>query len=329
MQNTLDSAASRYLRLGASLYVPAVREDVLAIATGEKLPAVRSLIFCTEDSVAEARLPEALANLRELLPLAMPTERRRLFIRPRNVAVLRELLGMPGIRNIQGFVLPKVTLGNLDEYVAAFEEAGQAVEDFWLMPTLETADTFDPDQMRQLCHRMRTSRAAGSIVAIRVGGNDLLNVLGLRRSRSRTLHESALGQTVLQLLTIFRPAGFQLSSPVCELLYDHEVLQRELAMDTELGLFAKTAIHPEQVAIIEAAYRPLEQDVQMAEAILAPGAPAVFNMHGTMCEVATHREWAAQVLLRRDLYGVYGAPQGLSNNPGRATHSAVAVEQPA
>lgn len=295
-----------YLRLGASLYVPAVREDVRAIAAGEKLAAVRSIIFCTEDSVAENRLSEALSNLRETLPFVRAEEHRRLFIRPRNTDVLLALLQMPGIENIRGFVLPKVTPANIGHYLDAFEQAGKDVRDYWLMPTLETAEVFDPEQMRLLRNKMLASSAATSIVALRIGGNDLLNVLGLRRSRSRTLHESALSQTVTQLLTIFRPAGFQLSSPVCELLYDHEVLKRELAMDTELGLFAKTAIHPDQVAIIEAAYRPLEQDVQMAEAILAPDAPAVFNMHGTMCEVATHREWATQVLLRRDLYGVYG-----------------------
>lgn len=299
-----------YLQLGASLYVPAVRDDLVAVATGQKLGHVRSLIFCTEDSVSEDRLENALANIEELLTVAARQSRRRLFIRPRNVQVLTRLLGMPGIENICGFVLPKVTVFNMPQYVEAFEAQGKDVRSFWLMPTLETAEVFEPEQMRQLRNYLLQSKAASSIVALRIGGNDLLNVLGLRRSRTRTLHESALSQTVTQLLTIFRPAGFQLSSPVCELLYDHDVLQRELAMDTELGLFAKTAIHPDQVPIIEAAYRPLEQEVQMAEAILKPGAPAVFNMHGTMCEVATHREWATQVLIRRDLYGVYGKEQG-------------------
>lgn len=295
-----------YLQLGASLYVPAVRDDLIAVASGKKLGHVRSLIFCTEDSVAQERLEEALGNLREMLRVVQCQPRRRLFVRPRNEQVLTRLLQMPGIEQVSGFVLPKVTAANMPAYLNAFKEAGKDVRKFWLMPTLETAEVFEPEQMRALRNVLLQSEAAASVVALRIGGNDLLNVLGLRRSRTRTLYESALSQTVTQLLTIFRPAGFQLSSPVCELLYDHDVLQRELAMDTELGLFAKTAIHPDQVAIIEAAYRPLEQEVQMAEAILAPGAPAVFNMHGTMCEVATHREWATQVLIRRDLYGVYG-----------------------
>lgn len=297
---------NNYLRLGASLYVPAVREDVRAIALGQKLAHVRSIIFCTEDSVHESRLAEALENLRQTLTALPKKDVRQLFIRPRNERVLQTLLQMPGIEKIRGFVLPKVTRTNMERYLRAFAASGRRVEDFWLMPTLETAEVFEPEQMRALRDYLLNSGAAPSVIALRIGGNDLLNVLGLRRSRSRTLHESALGPTVTQLLTIFRPAGFQLSSPVCELLYDHEVLKRELAMDVELGLFAKTAIHPDQVAIIEAAFRPLEHDVQMAEAILAPDAPAVFNMHGSMCEVATHREWATQVLLRRDLYGVYG-----------------------
>jgi hypothetical protein len=37
--------------LGASLYLPATRLDLLDVVRGERLSEVRSVIFCTEDSV--------------------------------------------------------------------------------------------------------------------------------------------------------------------------------------------------------------------------------------------------------------------------------------
>lgn len=44
----------------------------------------------------------------------------------------------------------------------------------------------------------------------------------------------------------------------------------------------------------------------MAEKILEQGAPAVFRMNGQMCELTTHRGWAARVLKRVEVYGVQG-----------------------
>ena len=42
--------------LGASLYVPANHKDLAEIANGDLLPQARSLIFCTEDAIADREL---------------------------------------------------------------------------------------------------------------------------------------------------------------------------------------------------------------------------------------------------------------------------------
>ena len=42
-----------HLQLGASLYVPATRDDLPAIAAGRKFPQLRSVIFCLEDAIRE------------------------------------------------------------------------------------------------------------------------------------------------------------------------------------------------------------------------------------------------------------------------------------
>lgn len=300
------NATTAYLRLGASLYVPATRADLCEIAQGEKLANASSLIFCTEDSVREDQVDLALENLGAMLQVTHREAGRLKFIRARNPEVLSLLLSFSNIGRIDGFVLPKLTADNLDEYLDCFYQAGYSDIPFYLMPTLETKEVFDAAAMQNLRDKLLDPQVRPSVLCLRIGGNDLLNVLGVRRSRQRTLYETALGPTIASLVTLFKPYGFQLSSPVCEFLYDHRILDRELEQDTEYGIFAKTAIHPDQVPLIERAYQPSHQDVRMANALLQPDAPAVFNMCGTMCEVATHKEWALSVRQRAHRFGTDG-----------------------
>lgn len=308
------------LHLGASLYVPASRLDLEAIVRGEKLTHVRSIIFCLEDSISTAELPYALLNIRQALQAIRPDDSRLFFVRPRNLHVFSLLLQMPGAQNLAGFVVPKATSELLPKYVSLLTMASRlsfgALDRIVLMPTLETADVFNAQKMDELCSYLSQEDVRQKILTLRIGGNDLFNVLGLRRSRHRTIYESVLGPTIAQLVSRFRPNGFHLSSPVCEHLYDYEVLERELSQDIEYGLFAKTAVHPDQVSVIERFFKPSEQDFKMASAILKPDAPAVFNMYGTMCEVATHRNWAQQIFERAQVYGVFGKDADHSSATG-------------
>ena len=101
-----------YLALGATLYLPATRGDLDKILKLEKLPQLRSVVACTEDAIHEHELPAALTNLERTLNRLTPRPVLR-FIRPRNVAVLSQVVRMAGIESIDGVVLPKVTPENL------------------------------------------------------------------------------------------------------------------------------------------------------------------------------------------------------------------------
>ena len=288
-----------YLRLGASLYVPATRTDLAAIANGDRLGTLRSVIFCAEDAVACDHVGVALDNLQQLLGELRPAETRR-FIRVRNPGILARLLDMPGIDRIDGFVLPKVTCRNLPEYLDQIPDDNR----HWLMPTLESAEVFDPWEMRQLRDALERSAVRPRILALRIGGSDLLNLLRLRRGPKSTIYETPLRNVIAMLTTVFVPAGFFLTAPVFESLNDEPTLARELAHDLEHGLYSKSAIHPEQVRWIEARYAVSRRDFTIAESILSETAPAVFRMHDLMCEPATHTNWARIVVERGRLFGI-------------------------
>ena len=279
-------------RLGASLYVPVTHKDVLPIANGTKWPELRSVIFCTEDAVSAQALGAGLNNLRTCLAQMSPSSTALRFVRVRNPEILTWLIALPGVEKLDGFVLPKLDLSNVDAYLDPLLGSS-----FLCMPTLETRDVFEPSRMMALRDHLLGNGYHHRILALRIGGNDLLALLGIRRPRDRTIYRTPLGHTIANLVTVFKPYGFQLTAPVFEHIDCPEILREELAEDTAHGLCGKTAIHPTQVPIIEAGLTVPEADLEAARRILTEDS-AVFKLNGSMCEVATHHSWAQSVLHR-------------------------------
>ncbi len=284
--------------LGASLYVPAHHPDLAAIANGEKLGHLRSVIFCTEDAVSPRELPLALANLMHTLA-GMNQDRPVLrFVRVRNASVLALVLAMPGAEKLTGFVLPKSTRTNFSSYF----EFLQGTRHF-IMPTLETVEVFDDLEMQRFRQLLQAPEVQERILALRIGGNDLLALLGIRRPRNVTIYRTPLGPVISRLITTFRPHGFSLTAPVFEHLDIPDLLDMEMVEDLAHGMIGKTAIHPDQVSLIERHYRVNASDVKMAQSIMDDQSPAVFQMHGSMCEVATHMAWAKGVVEQAQVFG--------------------------
>ncbi|MBK1717665.1 HpcH/HpaI aldolase/citrate lyase family protein [Thiocystis violacea] len=282
-------------RLGGSLYVPVTHRDVSRIANGAKWPELRSVIFCTEDSVAPSALEFGLDNLRRCLEGMEPRHSLLRFVRVRNPDILAWLLELPGIEKLDGFVFPKFDRQNADQYMERLEGSRHLC-----MPTLETHDVFEPARMIALRDHLIERGYQNRILALRIGGNDLLALLGIRRPRDRTIYRTPLGQTIANLVTVFKPHGFQLTAPVFEHIDCPEILREELNDDIAHGLCGKTAIHPSQLPAIEAGFRISPNDLEAARRILVEDR-AVFKFEGSMCEPATHSSWARHILERTAL----------------------------
>ena len=289
--------------LGATLYMPATRSDLLDIVFGVRLPNLRSLVVCLEDAVADIDVEAALANLKALLSAidargGRLQNRPLMFVRPRDTMMAAVLNDWPLMRHADGFVVPKLTLGNLNAW-----ERAATNPDLLLMFTLETAEVFNPGAMAELSQALK-SGLRQRIIALRIGGNDLMSCLGLRRNPATTLYQTPMGYVIPMLAGIMGAQGFALTAPVFEQLATPDLLREELELDIAHGLVGKTAIHPSQISVIQDALRVSPEDFKAANMILNAEAPAVFKHNDAMCEPATHARWAANILERAKWHGL-------------------------
>jgi citrate lyase beta subunit len=291
--------------LGATLYMPIIKKDAMAYIAGLKLPKLRSMVLCLEDALLETRVPEGLDTLEKTLiqigQVKAEAEDKQfplVFVRPRNLDMAKRIAQMAGIQNIDGFVAPKVRPGDHSNWVNAVRDT-----DLYLMPTLETQEAFDVGAMTALRDEF-LANAPDRILALRVGGNDLMSCLGLRRVGKTTLHEGPLFYAISMLMSVMKSKGFDLTAPVFEIIDDKEALRTEVVKDVNFGFVGKTIIHPDQIDIVQNAFRVDGSDLEAAKKILDVDAEAVFKFGGSMCEPATHRTWAQRILSRAAIYGV-------------------------
>src|SRR5664280_2847424 len=159
--------------LGAPLYMPGNRRDIMEIANGEKYSMLRSMIFCTEDAVSRTDVDSCVRHIGLCLQGFRDSTQKFRFIRARNPEILARLLDLPDIEKVDGFVLPKFT----EKVFHAYFDQLQGTP-FKVMPTLETREVFDFNAMSELRQGLLQDDIAQRILMLRIGGNDLMNLLG-------------------------------------------------------------------------------------------------------------------------------------------------------
>ena len=308
-------------QLGASLYMPATRQDIWQVIKRDKLPTINSIIICLEDAVGHSDVELALERLQNLLntwaehvdtinqpckpaalesqpPAQLPT-RPLVFVRPRSPAMLQQLADYAHIDLVDGFVLPKVDMYSLSNWRLACQNIRSTQ---LLMPTLETAALFNPRHNQELAIGFKEAFNQ-PVFALRIGGNDLFAALRLRRPKNSIVYDTPIGTLAYQLLGCFVPHGFYLTAPVFEYLDQPTLFMQELTRDVSLGLVGKTVIHPSQIALVQQAYCVSLSTLDEAQAILHSEAKAVFKYNNTMLEPATHRAWATEIVNRAEVFG--------------------------
>ncbi|MCP4696369.1 MAG: HpcH/HpaI aldolase/citrate lyase family protein [Gammaproteobacteria bacterium] len=293
-----------YLKLGASLYMPATHKDIIPIARGIKYPNLKSLIVDMEDSIAKSDLPAAYRNVQALL-LAMyefgDSERPLLFIRIRNPGEFKKIKHLKNIDKVDGFVLPKFHTGNMRKYMRK-----RLPGNYYYMPVLEK-NIFDWNEIEKIKDFLLSYKDC--ILSIRIGGNDLLGALELRRDCRTVIYDIGIIKNVITHIVLsFSPHGFNITAPVYECFSEKNrpAIEKEVKLDLLNGLFGKTIVHPWQIDVVQNMYKVSRKECQVAKKLLDKRSPAVFKLYDQMHEKATHIGWARHILERAALYGING-----------------------
>jgi len=172
---------------------------------------------------------------------------------------------------IDGVVLPKVEsaadLHAIDWLIASLEhDRGLEVGSIDLMPIVETAvGVHRVDRILQ-ARSLRTYPGAWRVKRIAFGAGDYANDVGL----SPSLDEPELADARARLVLASRAAGMEapIDSPWFHFRED-EAFARSLERSRRGGYQGRLCVHPDQIAPVNAAYLPGDEEVARAERIVA------------------------------------------------------------
>ncbi|MHA1523331.1 MAG: HpcH/HpaI aldolase/citrate lyase family protein [Alphaproteobacteria bacterium] len=292
------------LRLRSLLFVPADSERKLAKALAS---AADAIILDLEDSIVDTNKAKARQMAAELLRGQRPAEAPLVFVRVNSAqsGLMADDIAAIVPARPDGIVQPKCQSGDeariISRQIATLERAN-GLEDgaISLLPiATETAASL---------FAMGTYAGATSrLVGLTWGAEDLSADLGA--SDVRDDHGDLTGPYALaRSLTIFGAcaAGVEPIDTIRQDFRDNEALARECAAAARDGFTGKLAIHPGQIAIINAAFTPTPEQIATAENVVAAFAQApglgVVALAGTMLD-RPHLVRAQALLARATISG--------------------------
>jgi len=275
--------------LRSLLFVPgdSERKQAKALQSGAD-----ALILDLEDSVAEAALPAARGRVRDFLGAHAPGSRSmQLWVRPNGLAsgkLLDDLQAVIAGRP-DGVVLPKVSS------VRELQEVGRQLSG------LEARAGLSDGTTRVIVIATETPRAVLGLgeYSPETAGARLCGLTWGMEDLSAALGASAKTETDGSLTPVFElarslcliaaaAADVQAIDGVHADFRDRAGLEREVVRARRDGFRAKLAIHPDQVAVINAAFSPTAAEVEHARRVIAAfdaaGGAGVTSLDGKMID---------------------------------------------
>ncbi|MBP6112118.1 MAG: CoA ester lyase [Sphingobium sp.] len=270
------------------LFVPGDRPDRMEKALGLGADA---LIFDLEDAVAPSRKRDARMMVAERLAAAR-NHRMMLIVRinPLDSAFAKEDLDAILAHRPDAIMLPKAEGAASIEVLTAMHPEMPPI----IPLAVETpAALFELGSLR---------RCAAKLAGITWGAEDLATALGARTNRDMQ-GEFLAPYQLTRSLTLFAAAAAGV--PAIDTVYpdfrDLEGLATYAQAAARDGFSGMMAIHPSQIAIINTAFTPSEDDVTHARAILdafrANPDAGVLQVNGKMID-APHVKQAERLLAR-------------------------------
>jgi citrate lyase subunit beta/citryl-CoA lyase len=239
----------------SKLFVPASRPELFAKALAGDADA---LSFDLEDAVQESRKDEARRTLEEFL--------RRVSERPTGKILIARVNGLttPHFEaDLRAVVWAGVDMINLpkpesagDVRAAADALAGAEAERRIGRPIGILANIESPRGLRLA---LEIATAHPRVVGLQLGLGDLFEPFGIDRADARAVHAA---QVAVRLAAA--EAGIWACDTVYGTVADPEGFTREAEDARRLGFIGKSCIHPTQVPLANAVFRPTESEISAA-----------------------------------------------------------------
>ncbi|MFI2782604.1 HpcH/HpaI aldolase/citrate lyase family protein [Streptomyces sp. ALB3] len=296
--------------LGATLYSPATRPRLADDVIKQAGQGVVSMVLCLEDSIDDAEVTGAEANLvRQFADLeARDAEVPLLFVRVREPDQISDLVQRLGssVRLLSGFVLPKFTEDRGELFLEALTAAEAASgHRLFAMPVLESPELLHLETRGETLRGIARTvdKYRDRVLALRLGVTDFCSAYGLRRAPDMTAYDvQIVGAVIGDVVNVLGRAdgtGFTITGPVWEYfrlqermfkpqlrrspfmgqaeelrtaLIEHDLdgLLREIELDRANGLLGKTCIHPSHVLPVHALSVVSHEEYSDAQDILRP-----------------------------------------------------------
>ena len=258
------------MRIRSYLYAPGNRPELMAKAARSGAHAV---ILDLEDAVPAAEKAGACLTVRAFLEAepAIPA-----FVRLNSGGAALQDLARIGVRGLAGVLVPKAEdpalIGEIDRALSESEardglDGGGAI----IQPLIESAaGLYGLDALAQASPRIRR---------VAFGAGDYVRDIRAQATETRT--ETLYARMHL----VARSRFLQLEAPVAHVfsrVRDLEGLRRACAEDRALGFQARSCIHPTQVAVINAAFAPTQDELAQARWVLAAYSEATAAGRGSL-----------------------------------------------
>ena len=256
------------IMMRSKLFVPASRPELFDKALASEADA---LSFDLEDAVQESRKAEARAMLEAFLRAAGPRPRRKVIIVRVNGLATRHFDA-----DLAAVALPAVDMINLpkpespdDVRVAATALARAEVGRDLPHPIGILVNIESPRGLR------RAAEIAGAhprVAGLQLGLGDLFEPYGIDRADATAVHAMQLA---------VRLAAAEAGVWACDTVYgtvrDPDAYTREAEVARRLGFIGKSCIHPTQVPLANAVFRPSDMEIAQAARVVKAAREAEKN----------------------------------------------------
>jgi citrate lyase subunit beta/citryl-CoA lyase len=281
----------------SKLFVPGSRPELFAKALKGEADA---LSFDLEDAVDESRKDSARVELAKFLRSLPPNTGKVIIVRVNGIDTkhferdLEAIVG-PGLDMVN---LPKPESPDDVRACAAvlkkLERKARVVEPIDILANIESP--------RSLRLAAEIATASPRVVGLQVGWGDLIEPLDIDRYTPEVIQALQL-----QVRLAAGEAGIWAYDGAYANIQDPDGYRREAEAARRLGFVGKSAIHPTQVPIANAVFRPTDDEiahslkvVEAAEAAAAKGVGA-FTVNGKMVDAPFVRRAEAILALARKL----------------------------